>query len=45
MLIGVFTIAVDVAQQSILIKNLLEDCEEFDQAVPIPNVSFPEVST
>ncbi|KAI5806519.1 E3 ubiquitin ligase complex SCF subunit sconC [Peziza echinospora] len=28
-----------VAERSILIKNMLEDCVEIDQAIPIPNVN------
>ncbi|RPB26789.1 E3 ubiquitin ligase SCF complex, Skp subunit [Terfezia boudieri ATCC MYA-4762] len=32
-------VARDVAERSILIKNMLEDCAEFDQAIPIPNVT------
>ena len=45
MLKGVFTTAVDVAERSILIKNMLEDCGEIDQAIPIPNVRFSELPT
>jgi len=33
------TVARDVAERSILIKNMLEDCVEIDQAIPIPNVN------
>ena len=40
LMIGVFTTARDVAERSILIKNMLEDCGEIDQAIPIPNVRF-----
>ena len=29
----------DVAERSILIKNMLEDLGESDEAIPIPNVS------
>jgi len=32
-------VARDVAERSILIKNMLEDCGEIDQAIPIPNVT------
>lgn len=32
-------VARDVAERSILIKNMLEDCGEIDQAIPIPNVN------
>jgi len=32
-------VARDVAERSILIKNMLEDCVEIDQAIPIPNVN------
>lgn len=33
----------DVAERSILIKNMLEDLGESDEAIPIPNVrlSYP----
>lgn len=30
----------DVAERSILIKNMLEDLGESDEAIPIPNVSL-----
>jgi S-phase kinase-associated protein 1 len=33
------TVAREVAERSILIKNMLEDCLEIDQAIPIPNVN------
>jgi len=33
------TVARDVAERSVLIKNMLEDCVEIDQAIPIPNVN------
>lgn len=29
----------DVAERSVLIKNMLEDCLEIDQSIPIPNVN------
>lgn len=32
-------VARDVAERSILIKNMLEDCGPIDQAIPIPNVN------
>jgi S-phase kinase-associated protein 1 len=32
----------DVAERSILIKNMLEDLGESDEAIPIPNVSLFE---
>lgn len=32
-------VAREVAERSVLIKNMLEDCLEIDQAIPIPNVN------
>lgn len=32
-------VARDVAERSILIKNMLEDCIEIESAIPIPNVN------
>jgi hypothetical protein len=34
------TVDRDVAERSILIKNMLEDLGESDEAIPIPNVSL-----
>lgn len=34
----------DVAERSILIKNMLEDLGESDEAIPIPNVSTQRLS-
>ncbi|EIM90003.1 ubiquitin-protein ligase [Stereum hirsutum FP-91666 SS1] len=34
-----FTVDKDVAERSVLIKNMLEDVGETDQPIPLPNVS------
>ncbi|KAJ3286897.1 hypothetical protein HK104_008843 [Borealophlyctis nickersoniae] len=37
-----FTVAKEIACQSVLIKNMLEDVgDDVDQAIPLPNVSGP----
>lgn len=36
--------AKEVAERSILIKNMLEDCVDIDQAIPIPNVRLASFS-
>jgi S-phase kinase-associated protein 1 len=34
-----FTVSKEVAERSVLIKNLLEDVGESDQPIPLPNVT------
>ncbi|RUP49159.1 putative negative regulator sulfur controller-3 [Jimgerdemannia flammicorona] len=36
-----FIVDRDVADKSIIVRNMLEDCDDYDAAIPLPNVTAP----